>query len=50
MNSDKFVIDYKDLKLSIIEIFSTIGMNIEDAELVDDVLVEAELRGIPSHG
>lgn len=50
MNSDKFIIDYKDLKLSIIEIFSTIGMNKEDAELVANVLVEAELRGIPSHG
>ncbi len=50
MNSDKFIIDYKDLKLFIIEIFSNIGMNKEDAELVADVLVEAELRGIPSHG
>lgn len=50
MSSDKFIIDYKNLKLAIIDIFSTIGMSGDDAELVADVLVEAELRGIPSHG
>jgi len=50
MNSDKFIINYNDLKIAITDIFTTIGMDKNDAELVADVLVEAELRGIPSHG
>jgi len=50
MNSDKFIINYNDLKIAIADIFTTIGMDKNDAELVADVLVEAELRGIPSHG
>ena len=34
MNSDKFIINYNDLKIAITDIFTTIGMDKNDAELV----------------
>jgi len=41
---------YEYLKDFVKEIFLKIGCSLEDAELVSDVLLEAELRGINSHG
>lgn len=41
---------YEYLKDFVKEIFLKIGCSPEDAELVSDVLLEAELRGINSHG
>ncbi|MGM0550816.1 MAG: Ldh family oxidoreductase [Bacteroidota bacterium] len=39
-----------ELKTFIIDIFSKIGCKREDAQTLAEVLVAAELRGIPSHG
>ena len=50
MLSDKFTISHEQLHSAIVEIFTSIGMPYDHAKLVADVLVEAELRGIPSHG
>lgn len=50
MLSDKFTISHEQLHSAIVEIFTSIGMPYDHVKLVADVLVEAELRGIPSHG
>ena len=41
---------YEQLRAIIIRIFSAAGANIADANTVADVLLAAEMRGIPSHG
>jgi len=43
-------ISYTKLHQYTRELFTTIGCTSYDAEIVADVLIEAELRGIPSHG
>ncbi|NMD00197.1 MAG: Ldh family oxidoreductase, partial [Bacteroidales bacterium] len=43
-------ISYTKLHQYTRELFTTIGCTSYDAEIVADVLMEAELRGIPSHG
>lgn len=43
-------IDHKLLRLWITEIFVSLGLRSEDAEVISDVLVTADLMGISSHG
>lgn len=47
---NNFVLSYETLHDFTVNIFRTIGCSQEDAKIVADVLMEAELRGIPSHG
>jgi L-2-hydroxycarboxylate dehydrogenase (NAD+) len=42
--------EHKDLMRFTIEVFSAIGCTPEDAELASKVLLEADLRGVDSHG
>ena len=42
--------DYDELKSFCGDVFHTLGLSQEDAEAAADVLVEADARGIPSHG
>jgi LDH2 family malate/lactate/ureidoglycolate dehydrogenase len=41
---------YEDLKNLVINIFTHIGCSYDDANTISEVLLAAELRGIPSHG
>lgn len=43
-------IDHKDLWRFVSELFNAAGVSAEDADMVADVLIKAELRGIKSHG
>ena len=43
-------IDHKDLWRFVSELFNAAGVSSEDAGMVADVLIKAELRGIKSHG
>lgn len=50
MSQDEVRIAFKPLKAFTREVFVKVGMPPEDAELVADVLVWANLRGVDSHG
>jgi len=50
MSHSEVCVDWKQLKLFTREIFIKAGMTPEDAEIVADVLVWANLRGTDSHG
>jgi len=43
-------IGYSELKAFVTSIFKAVGLSSEDAEVVSDVLVAADLMGISSHG
>ena len=43
-------IDHKDLWRFVSKLFNAAGVSAEDADMVADVLIKAELRGIKSHG
>ena len=45
---DKY--EYQKLEDFCKEVFMKMGCNSEDAELASDVLVNADLRGVDSHG
>ena len=47
---EKIVADAKILKNFIKDVFKELGVPIEDAEIISDVIISADLRGIKSHG
>jgi LDH2 family malate/lactate/ureidoglycolate dehydrogenase len=47
---DKIYVDWKILKKFIKEVFQKLGVPIEDAEIISDVIISSDLRGIDSHG
>jgi len=50
MSSDEYVVDALRLKNYLVDIFISVGVPKKDAETTSDVLVQADLRGIESHG
>ncbi len=48
--SEEYVVDAKKLKAYLVDIFVSVGLSPKDAETTSDVLVQADLRGIESHG
>ncbi|MFC0562127.1 Ldh family oxidoreductase [Halalkalibacter alkalisediminis] len=46
------IVDAKisELKTKCLNIFVNVGLNIEDAHIIADNLLDAEMRGVPSHG
>jgi LDH2 family malate/lactate/ureidoglycolate dehydrogenase len=50
MSKDEVYVTWEQLRVFTREIFVRVGMPSEDAEIVADVLVWANLRGIDSHG
>jgi LDH2 family malate/lactate/ureidoglycolate dehydrogenase len=50
MAHNEFRIDWKELKDFTREAFVRAGLSVDDAEIVADVLVWANLRGVDSHG
>lgn len=44
------IVPFKELDVLVFRIFTSIGCSISDSRKITDVLMAAELRGIPSHG
>ena len=50
MDSESFYMDYKELHSFMKDVFIGLGYPEEEAQVSADVLIESDLRGIPSHG
>ena len=45
-----FYVPMKDIKEFCTEVFKSLGMKRKDSETTADVLITADIRGIPLHG